>query len=274
MSTKDLDKPKGTDVSTDVMDDIFETAGEGATFDSSEMQIPFIRIIQNTSPHINKKQPEYIEGASMGDIYNTVTSQHWDGEKGINVVPCYQTTKYLEFTPRDQGGGFKGEISPTDPVLQRTERQGSSEILPNKNEVVRSDQTYCLVVDEDGSWQPAVIDMKSSQLKVGRRWKTMIAMQKVKHPKTGKMVTPAVFATVWKLNTTEESNDKGSWNNYAVERVGLVESKDLLQEAMTFRKAIAAGDVKAVPDPEHENKAVGGQGSSPDTSNDGDEIPF
>jgi len=206
MSTKDLDKPKGTDVSTDVMDDIFETAGEGATFDSSEMQIPFIRIIQNTSPHINKKQPEYIEGAEIGGIYNTVTSQYWDGEKGINVVPCYQTTKYLEFTPRDQGGGFKGEISPTDPVLQRTERQGSSEILPNKNEVVRSDQTYCLVVD--------------------------------------------------------------------VERVGLVESKDLLQEAMTFRKAIAAGDVKAVPDPEHENKAVGGQGSSPDTSNDGDEIPF
>lgn len=55
----------------------------------------------------------------MGDIYNTVTSQYWDGEKGINVVPCYQTTKYLEFTPRDQGGGFKGEISPTDPVLQK-----------------------------------------------------------------------------------------------------------------------------------------------------------
>ena len=27
--------------------------------------------------------------------------------------------------------------------------------------------------------------MKSTQLKVSRRWKTQIAMQKIKHPKTG-----------------------------------------------------------------------------------------
>jgi hypothetical protein len=31
---------KNAELSTDVLDDIFETAGEGAAFDSSEMQIP------------------------------------------------------------------------------------------------------------------------------------------------------------------------------------------------------------------------------------------
>ena len=41
---------KGVEVSTDVMEDIFETAGEGASFDSSEMQIPFVRILQAMSP--------------------------------------------------------------------------------------------------------------------------------------------------------------------------------------------------------------------------------
>ena len=34
-------KAKETAVSTDVMDDILEFAGEGASYDSSEMQIPF-----------------------------------------------------------------------------------------------------------------------------------------------------------------------------------------------------------------------------------------
>jgi uncharacterized protein YbjQ (UPF0145 family) len=59
------------------------------------------------------------------------------------------------------------------------------------------------------------------------------------------MVTPAVFATMWKLTTTEESNDQGSWNNYQVEKVSLVDNRNLLQEAMAFRKSIAAGEVKA-----------------------------
>ena len=179
------------------------------------------------------------------------------------MVPCYQTTKYLEFVPREQGGGFQGEIPANDPDLTKTTREGAREILPNGHELVRSDQHYCLVVEEDGSFQPAVIDMKSSQLKVSRRWKTQIAMQKVKHPKSGQMVTPAVYATVWRISTTEESNDQGTWGNYQVAKEGLVNSRDLLMEAKAFRESIMAGEVKAAKEP------------SADGSLDGDnEIPF
>ena len=115
-------KAKGVDVSTDVLDDIFETAGDGASFDASEMQIPFVRILQAMSPQLSKKKPEFIEGASQGDLFNTVTGQYWDGEEGVTVIPCYQTTKYLEFVPREQGGGYMGEIPANDPVLTRTTR--------------------------------------------------------------------------------------------------------------------------------------------------------
>ena len=38
--SNEVTKAKGTAVSADLMDDIFESAGEGASFDSSEMQIP------------------------------------------------------------------------------------------------------------------------------------------------------------------------------------------------------------------------------------------
>ena len=245
-------KTKGVEVSTDVMDDIFETAGDGAAFDSSEMQIPFVRILQAMSPQLSKKKTEYIEGATQGDVFNTVTGQYWDGDIGIKVVPCYQTTKYLEFVPREQGGGFQGEIPANDPDLTKTTREGAKEILPNGHELVRSDQHYCLVVEEDGSFQPAVIDMKSSQLKVSRRWKTQIAMQKVKHPKSGQMVTPAVYATVWRISTTEESNDQGTWGNYQVAKEGLVSSRDLLMEAKAFRESIMAGEVKAAKEPSSE----------------------
>jgi hypothetical protein len=246
-------KAKETAVSTDVLDDIFETAGEGAAFDSSEMQIPFVRVLQALSPQLNKKKAEYIEGAAQGDLFNTVTGQWWSGEQGVTVVPCYHTIKYLEFVPRDMGGGFKGEIHPSNPVLQQTTRSGSKEMLPSGNELVKSAQYFCFVVEEDGSYQPAVIDMKSTQLKVAKRWNTQIQLQKVRNPKTGGLVTPALFATMWKLTTTEESNDQGSWNNYQVEKVGLVESRDLLLEAKAFRESIAAGEVKAAPEAPSDN---------------------
>ena len=91
-------KKKETSVSTDVMDDILEFAGDGAVFESSEMQIPFLRVLQALSPQLNKKKPEFIEGAASGDMFNTVSNQYWDGEDGVVLIPCYQTTKYLEFT--------------------------------------------------------------------------------------------------------------------------------------------------------------------------------
>lgn len=256
-------KTKNAELSTDVLNDIMDFAGEGAAFDSSEMQIPFLRVLQALSPQLNKKKAEYIDGASSGDMYNTVTNQYFDGEEGVVVIPCFQTTKYLEFTPREQGGGFRGEIPANDPILTRTERNGAKEMLPNGNELVKSDQHYCLLVEADGSFQPVVVDMKSTQLKVSRRWKTQIAMQKVTHPKTGQLITPPVFATQWKLTTTEESNDQGSWANYQIEKVGLIENRDLLLEAKAFRDSVAAGEVKAAPE----------EGSS-QTSSSSDDIPF
>jgi len=239
---------KNAELSTDVMDDILEFAGEGAAYDSSEMQIPFVRILQAMSPQLKKREAEYIEGAEQGDMFNTVTKQFWTGEDGLIVIPCFQTTKYLEFTPREQGGGFRGEIAATDPILQRTTRQGAKEILPTGNELVKSDQHYCLIVAQDGSYQPVVIDMKSSQLKVSRRWKTQIALQKVKHPKTGQSITPPLFANQWKFTTVEESNDQGSWFNYQIELVGLIQDRNLMLEAKAFRDSVASGEVKAAPE--------------------------
>ena len=162
-----------------IEDEIFETAGDGIDYDTSELQIPFLRLVQAMSPQLKKTDPKFISGCSQGDMFNTVTGQFWDGEEGVTVIPCFQETKYLEFIPRDQGGGFVGEIAPDNPAIKQAKREGNKEILSNGNELVKSDQHYCIVLDGDIP-QLAIMDMKVSQLKVSRRWKTQIAMQKVK----------------------------------------------------------------------------------------------
>ena len=242
----DVTKKSNTNVSN-ILDDILETAGEGVDYETSELQIPFIRVIQALSPQIKKSDAAFIKGAEQGDLFNTVTGEVWKGEEGINVIPCYQETKHLEFTPRDQGGGFVGELPAGDPNILKTTRQGAKETLPSGNELVKSDQHYCMVLNKDGSAQPAIVDMKSTQLKISRRWKTQIAMQKIPD-KNGVMRTPALFATIWNLKTVEESNDMGTWYDYTVEKVDLVKDKNLFIDAKNFRSSVESGAAKAVPE--------------------------
>jgi len=249
---------KNAELSTDVMDFINESTGEGTVFDSSELQIPFIRLIQAMSPQLSKKKTEYIEGASQGDAFNTVTKERWDGETGLTVIVCVQTTKYLEFVPRESGGGFQGEISASDPVLFKTTRNGAKEILPNGNEVVKSDQHFCLVVNDDGSTQPAIIDMKSTQLKVSKRWKSMISMERPLD--TGKK--PDCYTMKWRLTSIEQSNDKGTFANWEVHKRGFADTIQQMKEGRAFRESILAGAVKAAPE------------ESSSSSDNGDDLPF
>ena len=234
--------------SADVVDIFAEYGGEGLDYDTSELQIPFVRIIQAMSPQVKKSDPAYIAGASQGDVFNTVTGQFWPSEKGVTVIPCYQETKYLKWRPREQGGGFLGELPKDDPDISRTTRVGAKEVLPDGNELVKSDQHYCLIVDEDGVPSFGIVDMKSSALKVSRRWKTQLKMLTVKHPKTGALVVPPLFGTKWKLTVVEESNDQGSWFNWSVANDGYVKDKEILDAALNFRKSIMAGEAKAVAD--------------------------
>ena len=91
--------------------------GCGANFESDEIQMPFIRITKLCHQRL-KIDAKFIEGCGQGDIFNNLTQEYWD--EGVQIIPCYVQTKYLEFVSLDDGGGFVGEISPTDPVLQQT----------------------------------------------------------------------------------------------------------------------------------------------------------
>jgi len=98
-------------------------------------------------------------------------------------------------------------------------------------------------------------------------------MQKVKHPKTGQLAVPAVFATIWRLCSVEETNDQGTWNNWATDPVGLVPAEDraLLLAARDFRDSILAGEVKAAADPTVNAEGSGNATGAPYKDN---EIPF
>lgn len=267
-------------VAEELFDDIVEHAGEGTDFRQDELILPFIRIAQSLSPQINPRKPEHIPGLQLGWAYNTLTQRFWPQGTGLRFVIAYQRTALLTFVPRSQGGGFRGEIEPTDRrLLNVTVGSRNEELLPDGLELVRSDQHYGLVLDEDGTYQPAVIDMKSTQLKVSRRLKTQISLLRIQNPKTKALVKPPIYASIWHFDTVEETNEKGDFFNWSVHHDGYVQDRMIFEEARLFREAALAGRVKAQPDtqpdtqPEDFSTPAGRQHDAHGKQVD-DEIPF
>ncbi len=256
-------KKKGTQVSTDLMSDMFAVAGEGAVFDVDELIVPRIKIAQQMSPELKKSDAKFIEGLSASDMFNSLTSEKYDGGKGILFLPCHSDISYVEFGA-GTGGGFLGLLEKSDPRISQTTREGSTEVLPGGNELVVSDNFYGLIVSENGDSEPVVIPMASTKRKIARRWKSMIALQRVEH--NGVKKTAPITATLWNLSVVDETNKQGqTYGNFSVTRVRQLagsEDRALFQEAEAFRASVVKGEVKAAPE------------ESPTSSVSGDDIPF
>ena len=89
----------------------------------------------------------------------------------------------------------------------------------------------------------ALISMKSTQLKISRKWNSMMSGLKLKG-KDG-LFTPASFSHIYKLKTTQMSNDKGTWFGWEVSKVGPVTDSQAYQQAKTFCENISKGSVRA-----------------------------
>jgi len=88
MATKQVAAKQETSLalSEEMMSVLDEHEGQGLDYDTADLQIPFIRVIQAMSPQVNKRDPAYIDGASVGDIFNTVTGRYWEGEEGVTGI--------------------------------------------------------------------------------------------------------------------------------------------------------------------------------------------
>ncbi len=218
---------------------------------ADDLQMPFLRVIQAMSPELNKQESAYIDGASQGDIFNTVTRQFWKGDEGVLVIPIYYQFKYLEFVPRSAGGGFVGELSPTDIQIKEAHRdENNIELLKSGNELVKTAQHYVKIAHEKGKnfeLESAVVDLKKTGLKKSRTWNSIMSMQKIE----GK--TMASFANLYRITTVSEGNDKGTWYTINPQHETVIPSVELLNECKEFHQSISEGQVKlAIPSQEQE----------------------
>jgi hypothetical protein len=208
-----------------------------------DLALPFLKILGQLSPEVNKRDGKYVEGAEPGMIYNSVSGDLYDGVKGIDVIPCFYKLEYIEWKDRGEGPGAPVAIyDSSSDIMSKTKPDANyKDRLPNGNYIEKTASHFVIITGDSPS--TALIAMKSTQLKISRKWNSMMSGIKLKG-KNG-LYTPASFSHIYKLKTTQMSNDKGTWFGWEVSKVGPISDASIYQQAKSFSESISKGAVKA-----------------------------
>ena len=221
-----------------------EDAAKGlGAIGQEDLALPFLKILGQLSPEVNKRDGKYVEGAEPGMIFNSVSGDLYDGAKGIDVIPAFYKLEYVEWKDRGEGAGGPVAVhdSSSDIMSQTKADANYKDRLPNGNYVEKTASHFVIITGDSPS--TALISMKSTQLKISRKWNSMMSGIKLKG-KNG-LFTPASFSHIYRLKTTQMSNDKGTWFGWDVSKAGPITDTSLYQQAKTFSENISKGSVKA-----------------------------
>ena len=261
-----------------VMKDLLKKTGPSLSERTTEdFAIPYLNIIGDTSPQIDKEDSEYIAGAEAGMIFNNVTDKVYNE---ITVLPVYYRRRYVEWAERGEGPGAPVNIY-TPSQFEQMKREGKVvRGEDNKERIVGGDtyientaEHYVIVIEPDGMWSKAIIKMKSTQLKKSRTWNSIMSNQR--RVDGDEVYQPKDFARSYTLKTIREKNDKGKWFGWVISEGVWIDQlnnpnvQKIYEDAMSFEKQIHSGEVDSAPQRDDEKTTP--QGASAETSTD---LPF
>lgn len=250
--------------------DLSEYEGDVDKRTGADLSIPFLNILQPMSPVV---VDETIEGAKAGMFHNSVTGEITPGATGVGFLWCYDQKQFVEWKPRDEGGGLVGFHDMGSPeVIQALRTNGGradKDLKLGTNNLVETQYVYGLICDLAFTEVLgfAVIPAKSTNLKPVKDW--LSAQSFVRIPQL-KSIPNYFFRTI--LTSVKDSNDQGTWYKLKASPFGgswkdavNLTNKTLLDESKAFRKMVMDGKAKA--DFSQEKAATGSGG--------GDEpVPF
>lgn len=277
--TKNVAKKEQSQVATFNSNLLKQAGGSLNKKSSDDYQIPYLNIIMKGSPQLKKGDEKHIEGAEEGMVFNTVTKQLY---KNLTVLPVYYKRAYVEWKlVRKQATAPIAEYSISE--YEQMKREGKIVRDENNKDRIVGGDTYVentashfvIVVEEDGSWNQAIIKMKASQLKKSRTWNSIMSNQRRKDG--NEIYQPKDFARSYSLSTKYEENDVGDWYGWVISQgLWIDEIKNpnlqkIWEDAIRFEKAIHQGEVSGAEEDYSDNATATPSGNSAEADSD---LPF
>ena len=205
-----------------------------------DLALPFLKVLGQLSPEVNKRDGKYVEGAEPGKIINTVSNELYEH---INVLPVFYKRQYIEWQDRGTSTGAPVAIheADSDIISQTTRGKDYKDRLANGNYLENTASHFVILMGSSPT--TALISMKATQLKVSRKWNSM--MMGIKMQGKNGLFTPPTYSHIYSLKTVPMSNDKGSWFGWDVSKVGPIEDRAVYEIAKSFAERIGKGEIQA-----------------------------
>lgn len=227
-----------------------------------DLGIPFLAICQKGSPEYDEDHEDHeikkIEGIQVGSIFDTVSRKilyQPDGEP-VQFIPCYYQRLYVEWKPRNQGGGIVASYQDSAIMNDATRDKDGRDVLPNGNIIVTTGYFFGFYLDGDDLIN-VVLGLSSTQLKKARQILNLLYSRKIPN-----MGTPfPMYAQILRLSTIPEKNEKGSWRGWSIESGEIITDPVLLNKGKEASIAIR-------------NNGLSLPSQSSDALTDGKDVPF
>ena len=234
------------------MENLEKFAGTGLdTITTDDIATPRLKVLAQMSPEL-----EEIDGAKAGMICNSVSKKIYSGQDGISVVVCGYDKVWLEWQDRGKGSSAPVNIfSPVDKPTNAVRGDDGKFRLESGNYLEECANFYCLLLNGGVAPEPAIISMKATQLKAARSWAYSLKNEFIQNPKTKKLFLAPSWYRMYTLTTTKQSNDKGSWYGWVVNKGDFLNSEDTFDMAANFNESVRKGIVKPKYDDEVESSS-------------------
>ena len=210
--------------------------------DKGDLALPFLKLLQSGSYETKKKHAKYVEGAEAGMFYNTVTKKLYDGEKGINVIPCFYKMTYPEWAPFDRSEGRPVHPDRGPEIMAQTTKNGTKDVLSNGNEIIKTANHFVILVGEKP--EKALMPLKTTQLKTSRGWNSLMDNEVIIQQGTGKSIPAPAFSRIYHVKSVENSGNF-TWHGMTVSLVKPVDNAEIFSMAVEFNAALQKSNIAA-----------------------------
>jgi hypothetical protein len=219
---------------------------------------------------------KFNEAFRPGQIFDTGVGEVF--KEGIRFLPVFFQNLWLEWAPRDSGKGLQN-VFETDDIMEQTEQDATGrDALPNGNYIVETKQFIGLNLE--AQLRPTFISFASTQIKKGKHMLTLATSEEIARP-DGSFFQAPLWYRAYKLGSVPESNAKGNWIGWTIER-GLsipeyeeknpAAAKRLFEKAMSLRELVEQGKAKVDTSTLEEEQTGGGGRSKRGEADTGQEM--
>jgi hypothetical protein len=174
-----------------------------------DIKLPSLRIAQGLSKQVQRNDPRFIQGLSVGQLFNDLTNEIYPDALEFHIVRA-DPPRFIEFHPREEGGGVKDMNVPAgDPRTKWGVDEHGNSVKPVAT--MFYDYVICLWPTKE----LIVLSLKSSGIKVAKSLNGLI-----------KLRNAPLWAGRYIVRTADEPSPNGPFPNYVIKNAGWVRTEE------------------------------------------------